>query len=59
MTSMKELGAKLVKIKSGRQEVIFYGVFCSVFMVLPFLFSLDVRGSSKTAGKLQSSTPAS
>lgn len=32
--------------------------YCSVFMALPFS-SLDVRGSSKTAGKLQSSAPTS
>lgn len=50
------LGAKLVRFNSGSWGIILW-VFCSIFMTLPFF--PDVRGSSKTAGKLQSSAPAS
>lgn len=47
-------------IQADRENYfLWFGSFCSVFMTLLFLFSSDVRGSSKATGKLQSSTPAS
>lgn len=57
----KELGTKLVRVNSGRpKKNFFFYVLVFWFCFNDFtLFSPDVRGSSKAAGKLQSSTPAS